>query len=112
MARAKGSHTRVFHRKPRARDRAWQSIRILRQFTVPDLMATAEIGRDNARKFLAGLWRAGYLRIVSAKQNGCRGGHTVYQLIRDAGPHAPRMQADGRTYDPNRHEAHDGGIRQ
>jgi DNA-binding IscR family transcriptional regulator len=112
MARTEGAHTRVFRRLPRARDRAWQSIRILRQFTLADLVATAEIGRDNARKFVLGLRRAGYVREVREKRNGHRGGYAIYRLTRDTGPHAPRMQSDGRTYDTNQHIAHAGGVRQ
>jgi hypothetical protein len=112
MARGLGARTRLFHRVPRARDRAWQSIRILRQFTLSDLVATAEIGRDNARKFVTGLCRAGYVRLAQPKRNGHRGGHAVFRLARDTGPHAPRLQSDGRTYDTNQHVAHEGGVRQ
>ena len=112
MARLNGARSRVWNRLPRARDRAWQSMRILRRFSLPDLMATAEVGQDNARKYVRGLARAGYLRVVKAKANGHKGGHAVYQLVRDTGPRAPRLQKDGSTYDPNEHRTYEGGLKQ
>lgn len=112
MARRKGARNRVWKRTPRARDRAWQSMRILRQFSVPDLVATAEIGRDNAHKYVRGLRRAGYLRVVREKREGVTGGHEAYMLVRDTGPKAPRLQTDGNTYDPNEHQVYEGGLAQ
>ena len=112
MANRLGGHQRIFKRQPVARDRIWQSIRVLRQFTQPDLIATAEAGRDNVRKYVRGLLRAGYLVIGQPKGNGKKGGHTIYRLVRDTGPHAPRQQSDGRTWDPNEHKVYDGGIAQ
>lgn len=99
-------------RRPTARDRVWQSMRILRRFTVAELAATAETGADNCAKYCRGLTRAGILRIAQAKQDGRKGGHTVYALQRDLGPHAPRLRVDGSTYDPNAHRVLPGGIEQ
>lgn len=112
MARLPGAHSRIFNRQPRARDRAWQSMRILRQFSLPDLVATAEIGQANARKYVIGLRRSGYLVLAREKDEGRAGGHEVYRLVRDTGPRAPRLQSDGCTYDPNQHQIHNGGIAQ
>ena len=112
MARLSGARTRVWNRQPRARDRAWQSMRIMRRFTLPDLMATAEISHDNAKKYVRGLVLSGYVRVVVERASGRKGGHAVYQLLRDTGPRAPRLQTDGRTYDPNEHRIYEGGITQ
>jgi len=112
MARRTGARTRTWHRQRRARDKAWDVIRVMRRFTLPELVAAAEIGPDNARKYCAGLRASGYLRVVQPKANGRKGGHLVYQLVRDTGPHAPRLQSDGTTYDPNLHRVYPGGIRQ
>ena len=109
MARSQGAHTRVFHRQPKARDRAWQSMRILRTFTQPDLAATAEIGMANVKKYVNGLVKSGYLRVVRERDSGRKGGHAVYRLVRDTGPKAPRLQSDGNTYDPNEHQVYSGG---
>jgi len=103
---------RTWHRKPRARDRMWQSMRILREFTAHDLEATAEAGHSNAKQYLLGLEAAGYLRRIR-RTNFQRGGpQTAWRLIRDTGPKAPRLQSDGTTYDPNDHSEHPGGFRQ
>ncbi len=112
MARPQGKSTRVFKRQPRARDRAWQSMRMLRTFTLPDLMATAEIGYDNIKKYIGGLECAGYLRRVRDKNNGRKGGHVAWMLVRNTGPRAPRLQSDGNTYDPNKHKIYEGGLKQ
>ncbi len=112
MARLRGSRSRVSNRQPCARDRAWQSMRILVRFTLPDLMTTADIGQYNARKYVTGLRRSKYLAIAKARNEGRKGGHEVYRLIRNTGPKAPRLQTDGRTYDPNEHKVHDGGLTQ
>lgn len=112
MARKLGNHTRVFKRLPRARDRAWQSMRILRTFTLPELVATADITPSNAKKYVRGLCTAGYVRVARAKDNGRKGGHALYRLVRDTGPHAPRLQINGLTYDTNTHTVIEGGIKQ
>ncbi len=110
--RRKGDHTRRRHRQPCDRDRIWQSMRVLRQFSLPDLVATAESGYANTRRYVRGLVNSGYLRLVQPVASGRRGGYAVYRLVRDTGPHAPRLQIDGRTYDVNRREVCEGGVRQ
>lgn len=112
MARTPDSRNCNFTRKPRARDRAWQSMRILHQFNLPQLVATAEITIDNARKYCNGLQRAGFLRLTSPRNSGVKGGHKVYLLIKDTGPKAPRLRTNGITYDPNQHKTYNGGITQ
>ena len=87
-------------------------MRILRIFTIPDLIATAEISEANADKYVRGLYRSGYLVIAKPKRNGKKGGCTVWRLVRDTGPRAPRMQTNGITYDPNDHTTYEGGIQQ
>lgn len=110
--RTPGARTRVYQRKPRARDRIWQSMRILRSFTIPTLMATAEASETNVMRYVRGLLAASYLYVVKPRDSGRRGGHAVYRLIRDTGPIAPRLQRNGTTYDPNKHEVVTGGVDQ
>lgn len=103
---------RLLKRMPRARDRAWQSMRMLRRFCLRDLQATAEISYDNIKKYVRGLERSGYLRRVGRYESGRKGSHITWLLVRDTGPYAPRMQSDGSTYDPNLHKVIEGGIKQ
>lgn len=82
------------------RDRAWQAMRILRRFDVPQVCAAAEIHRVSLMRFLGGLQRCGYVR----KRSNGRGGrheHAVYQLVRDTGPFRPWLQSNGTIYDRN-----------
>lgn len=112
MPRTQGAKTRIWKRQPRARDRIWQSMRILRRFTLPDLCATAESGHANAKKYVIGLERSGYLRRIQERRSGYKGAYVVWMLTRDTGPQAPRLQTDGNTYDPNLHQVFQGGIEQ
>lgn len=83
-----------------ARQRMWQSMRVLRRFSAADLVSTAEVGLAHAQKYCRMLVAAGYLRIVQPKREGVAGGHAIFALLRDTGPHAPRMTNEG-VRDPN-----------
>ena len=110
--RRSGDHTRRRIRRPCDRDRVWQSMRVMRTFSQPELVATAEAGRENVRRYVRGLLNAGYLAVVRPTDSGRRGGHAVYRLVRDTGPHAPRLRVDGRTYDVNKRAVFEGGVHQ
>ena len=99
MARQRGSYTKK-PRKITARYRAWQSMRILRRFSIQDLVATAWISKVNAKKYVSLLQQCGYVRTAIANRNGCRGDHAVYRLTKNTGPKPPRMRGDG-MFDPN-----------
>ncbi len=111
MPRTQGARTRVAKRRTRTRDRVWASMRMLRTFSIPDLMATSDAGYDNVKKYVRGLERAGYLRRI-ADHTGRKGQHARWILIRDTGHIAPRLCSDGTTYDANTARTHDGGIKQ
>ncbi|WP_435100791.1 hypothetical protein [Arhodomonas sp. AD133] len=101
MPRHPGNRTRVPTPRRKARARLWQSMRVLRVFDTPSLCATAEAGADNAKRYVRALERVGVVRLQRPRQSGVKGGHAVHRLIRDLGPHAPRVQTDGRVWDPN-----------
>lgn len=79
----------------------WQAMRILRKFTVFDLLAVTE--QSNKRSlltYLSQLRRAGYLRA----HYGNRGRHepTQFLLLRDSGPKPPALLKKGSViYDLN-----------
>ncbi len=93
------------------RDRAWEAMRILRQFTSADLATTAEIGADNCKDYLHGLSVHGYIALARPVANGQPGGHALWRLIKNTGPHAPRLHADGFLYDPNTRQVLDPTYR-
>lgn len=74
------------------RVKLWHAIRILRQFTVGDLMAVAEQETEKKHSvltYLSQLRRAGYLR---ARYGSTRRGEPAhFHLIRDTGPKPPGM---------------------
>lgn len=90
--------------KPQAdeaeRQRIWNAMRVLIRFTSADLQATAEAGKDNVRKYLQALHAQDYLRLDAPKIAGVPGGHALWRLIKNTGPIAPRISADG-LYDAN-----------
>jgi DNA-binding IclR family transcriptional regulator len=75
-------------------------MRILRRFTIPDLVATAEIQRANVQAYLIGLERAGYVRREAERQSGHRLKCVVFRLIHDTGPQAPTLHK-GQVRDLN-----------
>lgn len=109
MSGVQGMHRSAESRRT-ARDRIWQSMRILRQFRLPDLVATSEAGENNCLKYTRALCAAGIVRVVQPKASGIKGGHIAFSLVRDLGPKAPRLRSDGTTYDPNSQTVLPGGV--
>lgn len=109
MSGKTGMH-RTAETRRTARDRIWQSMRILRRFSLPDLVATAEAGDNNCLKYTRGLSAAGIVRLIKPKDEGKKGGHIQWALVRDLGPKSPRLRADGTTFDPNTGAVYDGGL--
>jgi len=97
--RGRGAGVKLAGVPSAARQRMWAVMRILRRFGIGELLQVAEIApRKAAEKYLASLVRAGYLRIEE-RARGCEG--SVYALIRNTGPFAPRVGRKGLTLDPN-----------
>ena len=99
-----GAH-RVPMQEREVRARLWASMRTLRQFTVADLMTTAEASRSNAQHYVRGLCAGDppYVRVVRERSCGKAGSYHLYQLVRDTGPYAPRIRRHhgGGITDPN-----------
>jgi len=77
-----------------ARIKLWNSIRILRRFTVPDLLRTIPSGTrgasyNNAGKFVASLATHGIITRVGTFSGGRPGTFQQYQLLVDSGPNYP-----------------------
>lgn len=82
------------HRVGTLRARAWNSMRILRRFTLPDLCRTSAIDTtdgdyENLKKWVRRLETHG----VVAKEGPARfrtaGDYQLYRLVRDSGPFHP-----------------------
>jgi len=99
MAKTRG-YTR---RRPSsdARAKAWVSMRILQQFTLPQLQMTSGISEGNLFVYLRRLVQVGYLWIVKEHEINRPGSRTTYQLVRNTGPLHPIPQRTGEVYDPN-----------
>lgn len=74
-----------------ARQRIWQSMRILRFFTQADLIATADTTKWCVNTMLRALKRTGVIRKTG----------NSYFLVKNMGPHAPSIMAGGSIYDHN-----------
>lgn len=76
------------------RRKLWQSMRILRRFTVADLLRTIPhdtkgLSHTNAGKFVQRLAAHGYLNKVGDFKGGRPGAFQQYQLVIDNGPEYP-----------------------
>ena len=90
--------------KPNDRSRMWSSMRIMRVFTAQDIAATAEGDDRAARAYIKALQQAGYVR-VERETTFEVGSYTSYRLLKNTGPLAPRLRADGKSLlDLNRNE--------
>lgn len=102
MARTAGAHSKTRVRVAgEARQQAWQTMRVMRRFSVADLCTTAAIGESNAQKFVTSLARTGYIVVSRDRVNGRPGSRPIYQLVRDTGPRCPIRWTDGRVHDMN-----------
>ena len=97
------------------RNRVWRALRMLKRFTVGDIVRLASSGseanpQDHAYKYVEALSRAGIIsrlpnrREKSTASLGCRG-HSIYVLLNDLGPMAPHWNKRlAQVSDPNHGE--------
>lgn len=100
MSGTAGMTQRSPMRERQARQRIWQALRVMREFTVAEIIATAEASATNTRHYLRSLAKADYVLCVRSRHSGYSGGHALWRLVRDTGPYAPRIGARG-VQDPN-----------
>jgi len=75
-------------------ERAWAAMRMMREFSAVDLVATASISYENARKLSSRLAAAGILRRLGRRQPpGQPGSYLAYRLVRDLGPVPPAQMS-------------------
>lgn len=86
----------------------WRSMRVLRRFTLPELVST--VTTTTQKSIYTYVWRlkrAAYLASDRPKKTE----RTVFRLLRDTGPYAPMLRRDGTVYDANK-KAVFGEVRQ
>jgi len=82
------------------RTKLWRAMRILRDFTIGDLLAVCEVSsRASINTFCFQLRRAGYLM---QRRSPRRHGEARYRLLRNTGPESPiYVRSRGLFWDPN-----------
>lgn len=77
-------------RRRTQRARLWRAMRVLRRFSLPELLITSGASRRSAEDFINCLARAGYL---ACEQRGhpMRGSWSVYRLAAGTGPRVPSI---------------------
>lgn len=85
---------------PTDRERIWAAIRELKRFTSFDLALKTRLTRRGSaiNDYLKGLEKAGFIRVVSEKK---RGVSNRYELARDIGVEAPRVNKSGGVLLPS-----------
>lgn len=82
--------------RAKAKQRVWNSCRIMRNFTLNDIIVTAQVAESTARRYLYALKRCKLVRERKAED-----GTVIYRLNYDCGQAAPEMIEDG-VYAPSR----------
>lgn len=74
------------------RKNVWRSIRIMRAFTLPDLMRTVPLASEhNIRRFLIQLNRHGVIAKNKGYISGRSGQYQQFRLVNDYGPIYPNI---------------------
>ena len=74
------------------RRKIWQSMRILRRFSLPDVCRTVPaVNISNVRKFAGNLERHGYIEKTGNYTGGRPGEFQLYRLVQDIGPNYPTI---------------------
>lgn len=94
MAGKKGQ-LQVKSRPATGRRRIWQSMRIMRKFTIADLMRVTGSKHDNTRKYVGCLAVHGYLREITSSGylRGVKGAFKVWSIAVNPGPDHPLVCA-------------------
>lgn len=90
----------------RGTENLWRTMKILRQFTVAELAATAAtdevaISEATARSYTQALARADYLAVLPRNAPNAP---ARYRFARDTGPKPPQIQRVKLVFDPNTQE--------
>lgn len=88
------------------RERLWRSMRILKDFSLAELVATASVGgapvaRHEAYTYLLALVKASYVRSTVAPTTTGRLARYLLVPAFNTGPRAPMVQRIKQVYDPN-----------
>ena len=96
-------------RGPMPCDAVWASIRLLRRFTLGEVVRDADVPRSTAWTYLKALIEGGYVKATGrrvARRRVLGGGivkthrmEVVHELVRDVGVEAPRFGETGRGRD-------------
>jgi predicted ArsR family transcriptional regulator len=90
-----------------ARQQIWNALKVHRSGTAEEIAQMASVGIGvaqvdvvDARHYLGYLQRAGYLAVAAGGQAG-RKGRSVFRLVKDTGPEAPKIQRARTVFDVN-----------
>lgn len=75
--------------RPSVRQRCWNSVRVLKKFSIADVATGAECSYSQASMYLTRLRRAGYVRCVQSPRADVAGVSALLFLQHDSGPKAP-----------------------
>lgn len=108
----RGPHTGQPRKHNTFRQRAWTAMRLMRRFSIPDIVMRAAREGDadpaaNTRRWLLFLVAAGYVVELPVRADDgvpTSNGLKVFRLLRDTGPLAPAHRKGGDLYDHNLRE--------
>ena len=86
-----------------ALQRIWTSMRILQTFSIGQLQACSNAPNEVVRTVTSQLYQLNYVQLKLYHHPYFGGNEDLYQLMRNTGPKAPFLCADGVLYDANTH---------
>lgn len=81
------------------RDRIWKILRVLRKFTIDEVVTLSEVKGEYVVKYIKTLFYAGYVRQAGLTDNPQGRKVRLYHIAKDTGPKAPIPCRC--LYDPN-----------
>ncbi len=92
-------------RKKSVKQKCWNTMRILKRFTIGDIATGADVNKATASKYIRSLVMSGFIRCLQKPSNGNE--HTIgsYLLIHNSGPLYPLNKLDV-VIDQNTGEKH------
>lgn len=93
--------------RPVVRQRCWNSIRVLKKFSIADVATGADCSYSQASLYLTRLRRAGFIRCVQSPRADVAGVSALLFLQYDSGPKAPVPDDEhDQMLDPNTGKRH------
>ncbi|KGJ86414.1 hypothetical protein [Colwellia psychrerythraea] len=92
-------------RKNSAKQKCWNTMRVLGVFTIGDVSAGAEVATCTSSRYIRKLMLANFIRCIQKDSRGCEHSVAVFRLLHNSGPLYP-ITSDEGVFDQNTQKQH------